>query len=200
MSSTLILASANSGKIREFKALLAPLGYHVETQAQYHIEPIAEIHHTFIENALLKARHAAQITGLPALADDSGICVPALNGAPGVYSARYAQMRSSTLSNDENNNQQLITDLKNINDRRAYYYCVLVLMRHENDPQPIVAQGRWHGEIIEQARGQNGFGYDPHFWLAEFNKTAAELLPEEKNQISHRAQVIRDLLNQLGQV
>jgi XTP/dITP diphosphohydrolase len=148
---------------------------------------------TFVENALAKARHASKLTGLPALADDSGICVNALQGAPGVFSARYAGEPKS----DSRNNQKLIADLQNKADKSAYYYCVLVLVRSEHDPQPVIADGIWNGEIVASARGENGFGYDPHFWIPSLNKTVAELSAEQKNQLSHRGQALRALFEKL---
>jgi XTP/dITP diphosphohydrolase len=194
MTRPLVLASNNSGKLAEFTRLLAPLGFKLKTQAELNISEADEPHPTFVENALAKARHAARESGLPALADDSGICVPALGGAPGVFSARYAGEPKS----DAANNAKLIVDLQNHADKSAYYYCVLVYLRHADDPQPVIAEARWAGEVIDEARGQGGFGYDPHFWLPTLNKTAAELSPEEKNQISHRAQALRLLVAQLA--
>jgi XTP/dITP diphosphohydrolase len=193
MTRPLVLASNNRGKLTEFDRLLAPLGFAIQTQAALNISEAEEPYATFIENALTKARHAARESGLPALADDSGICVPALGGAPGVFSARYAGEPKS----DAANNAKLVADLQAHEDKSAYYYCVLVYLRHADDPQPVIADARWHGEIIDQPRGQGGFGYDPHFWLSSLNKTAAELTPEEKNQISHRAQALRILIAQL---
>ena len=193
MTRPLVLASNNRGKLTEFDRLLAPLGFAIQTQAALNISEAEEPYATFIENALTKARHAARESGLPALADDSGICVPALGGAPGVFSARYAGEPKS----DAANNAKLVADLQAHEDKSAYYYCVLVYLRHPDDPQPVIADARWHGEIIDQPRGQGGFGYDPHFWLSSLNKTAAELTPEEKNQISHRAQALRILIAQL---
>ena len=194
MTRPLVLASNNNGKLAEFDRLLAPLGFAIQTQAALNISETEEPYATFIENALAKARHAARESGLPALADDSGICVPALGGVPGVFSARYAGEPKS----DAANNAKLVADLQTHEDKSAYYYCVLVYLRHADDPQPVIADARWHGEIIDQPRGQGGFGYDPHFWLPSLNKTAAELTPEEKNQISHRAQALRILIAQLA--
>lgn len=193
-TSRLILASHNRGKLAEFERLLAPLGFTLTTLAELNIGEAEEPHPTFVKNALAKARHASRASGLPSLADDSGICVPALGGAPGVFSARYAGEPKS----DANNNAKLIADLQAHADKSAYYYCVLVYLRHAADPQPLIAEGRWHGEIIVQPRGQGGFGYDPHFWLPSLKKTAAELSPEEKNQHSHRAQALRMLIAQLA--
>jgi XTP/dITP diphosphohydrolase len=152
-----------------------------------------EPHATFVENALEKARHAARLTGLPALADDSGVCVNALGGAPGVYSARYAGEPKS----DARNNEKLIADLASHQDKSAYYYCVLVYVRHADDPQPVIADGRWNGVLIDAPRGTNGFGYDPYFLLPSLGKTAAELAPGEKNAISHRGQALRSLVEKL---
>ncbi len=190
MQRTVVLASNNAGKLAEFSSLLAPLGMELCKQSELGISEAEEPHATFVENALAKARHVAQLSGLPALADDSGICVPALGGAPGVLSARYAGEPKS----DARNNQKLIQDLSAHEDKSAYYYCVLVYLRHAQDPQPVIAEGRWDGEIIATPRGANGFGYDPHFWIPSLNKTAAELSAEEKNQLSHRGQALRTLI------
>ena len=193
MTKKVVLASNNSGKIKEFSQILAPLGMDVRPQSSWNVPEVDEPYLTFIENALAKARHASRLTQLPALADDSGICVRALQGAPGVWSARYAGEPKS----DVRNNQKLVEDLKIQSDRSAYYYCVLVYVRHAEDPQPVVAEGRWDGEIIDVPIGQGGFGYDPHFWLAELGKTAAQLSPDEKNRLSHRALALQELLKTL---
>ena len=190
MQRTVVLASNNAGKLAEFSSLLAPLGLALRKQSELGISEAEEPHVTFVENALAKARHVAQLSGMPALADDSGVCVPALGGSPGVLSARYAGEPKS----DIRNNQKLIHDLSTHEDKSAYYYCVLVYLRHAQDPQPVIAEGRWDGEIIATPRGENGFGYDPHFWIAALNKTAAELSAEEKNQLSHRGQALRALI------
>lgn len=190
MQRTVVLASNNAGKLAEFSSLLAPLGLELRKQSELGISEAEEPHATFVENALAKARYVAQLSGLPALADDSGVCIPALGGAPGVLSARY----SGEPKSDARNNQKLIQDLSAHEDKSAYYYCVLVYLRHADDPQPVIAEGRWDGEIIATARGANGFGYDPHFWIAALNKTAAELSAEEKNQYSHRGQALRALI------
>ena len=190
MQRTVVLASNNAGKLAEFSSLLAPLGLALRKQSELGISETEEPHATFVENALAKARHVAQLSGMPALADDSGVCVPALGGAPGVLSARYAGEPKS----DARNNQKLIHDLSTHEDKSAYYYCVLVYLRHAQDPQPVIAEGRWDGEIIATPRGENGFGYDPHFWIAALNKTAAELSAEEKNHLSHRGQALRALI------
>lgn len=186
----LVIASNNQGKLREINALLAPLSIEVIPQSDFNAGEIDEPHGTFVENALAKARHASRCSGLPALADDSGICVSALNGAPGVFSSRYAGEPKS----DDRNNLKLIEALKNNSDRRAYYYCVIVLVRHADDPQPIIVDGSWYGEIIDQPRGEGGFGYDPYFFLPEFGKTSAELSAEQKNRISHRGQALTHLV------
>lgn len=193
MSRTLVLASNNAGKLKEFSQMLAPIGFDLRRQDEYNVPEAQEPHPTFIENALAKARHAARLTGLPALADDSGVCVNALQGAPGVYSARYAGEPKS----DTRNNQQLVANLAAHADRSAYYYCVLVYVRSEHDPQPIIAEGVWAGEIIESPRGEGGFGYDPHFWIPALGMSAAELSPQQKNQCSHRGQALRALVEKL---
>jgi len=194
MTQTLVLASNNSGKLAEFAQLLAPLGFHLKSQGDLNIPEAEEPFGTFVENALAKARHASQLSGLAALADDSGICVPALGGVPGVQSARYAGEPRS----DAANNAKLVREIAQYNDKSAYYYCVLVMVRHAADPQPIIADGVWHGSLIEQPRGQGGFGYDPHFFLPRLGKTAAELSAEEKNSVSHRGQALRALINKLA--
>ena len=193
MTQTLILASNNAGKLREFAQLLAPLGFNLETQGAHGVPEAEEPHRTFVENALEKARHASRLTGLPALADDSGVCVNALGGAPGVLSARYAGEPKS----DARNSAKLIADLEAHADKSAYYYCVLVYVRHADDPQPVIADGVWAGEISATARGANGFGYDPHFWLPALGKCAAELSSDEKNALSHRGQALRALVEKL---
>ena len=192
--SRLVLASNNPGKLREFRRLLEPLGYEVIPQAELGVAPADEPHVTFIENALAKARHASAHTGLPALADDSGICVDALGGAPGVHSARYAREPAS----DARNNAALVAALAGVNDRRAHYYCVLVLVRRADDPQPIVAEGIWHGTVIDAPRGSGGFGYDPHFEDVQSGLTGAELPLARKNDISHRGQAMRSLIARLA--
>lgn len=193
MSRTLILASNNAGKLKEFSALLAPINFDLHTQSEFNVPEAEEPHVTFVENAIAKARHASRLTGKPALADDSGVCVNALGGAPGVYSARYAGEPKS----DHRNSEKLIADLAAHADKSAYYYCVLVFVRHADDPQPVIADGRWNGEMIAAPRGQGGFGYDPHFWIPELQKTAAELSSEEKNRLSHRGQALRALIEKL---
>lgn len=191
----LVLASGNAGKLRELAFLLAPLNIQVTLQSELGISSAAEPFPTFVENALAKARHAAHVSGLPALADDSGLSVPALGGAPGVHSARYAGENAD----DAANNAQLIEALRGISDRRAAYICVLVLVRYANDPLPLIVQAQWSGEIAEIPRGENGFGYDPYFWLPALACTAAELSAQEKNKISHRGQAMRILHQQLAE-
>jgi len=193
----LVIASGNAGKLREIQAILGPLGCEVLAQAELGITDAEEPHLTFIENALAKARHVAQIAGLPALADDSGVCAVALGGEPGVHSARYAGDAAGGEERDARNNGKLVAALAACADRRAYYYCAMVLVRHADDPQPLIGEGYWWGEIIEHARGSNGFGYDPHFFLPELGKTAAELDPEQKNRLSHRGQALRELVEKL---
>lgn len=193
MTQRLILASNNAGKLKEFAQLLAPIGFELHPQGEFNVPEAEEPHATFVENALAKARHAARLTGLPALADDSGVCVNALGGAPGVYSARYAGEPKS----DARNNARLVADLAAHADKSAYYYCVLVYVRHADDPQPVIADGRWNGQIIDTPRGENGFGYDPHFLVPSLGKTVAELAPEDKNAISHRGQALRALVDKL---
>jgi len=189
----LVLASNNAGKVREFQALLAPLDFQVIPQGELGIPSAEEPHHTFVENALAKARHASAASGLPALADDSGICAHALNGQPGVLSARFA----GEPANDAANNQKLIEELKNQSDRGAHYVCALVFVNSANDPEPLIVQTRWYGQFVDHAKGSNGFGYDPHFFLPELGLTAAELEPTKKNAISHRGQALRELITQL---
>lgn len=189
----IVLASNNAKKMKELKALLTPLGFEIIPQGQLGIPEAAEPHCTFVENALAKARHAAQLSGLPALADDSGLCVEALGGAPGVYSARYAGEPKS----DARNNEKLLADLVGQNCRAAHFYCVLVFVRTADDPQPLIAEGEWHGEILSALRGAEGFGYDPLFHVPAYDKTAAELDAEIKNQCSHRGQAMQKLISRL---
>ena len=189
----LVLASNNAGKLREFQALLAPLNFEVIPQGQLGIPSCDEPFHTFVENALAKARHASAACGLPALADDSGICVKALDNKPGVYSARYA----GEPANDAANNQKLIAALQGVSNRNAHYICALVLVNSADDPEPLIVQTRWNGEIVDQAQGTNGFGYDPYFFLPEFQLTAAQLDPAQKNAVSHRGKALRELIAQL---
>lgn len=193
MVQKLVLASNNSDKVREFQELLAPFHFQVIPQGELDIPAAEEPHHTFIENALAKARHASNVSGLPALADDSGVCAHALDGAPGVHSARYAGVDGDNAAN----NQKLIAALQGKADRGAHYVCALVMVNSANDPEPLIVQTRWYGQIIDEAKGDYGFGYDPYFFLPELGKTVAELAPSEKNQISHRGQALRELISQL---
>ncbi|WP_454993747.1 RdgB/HAM1 family non-canonical purine NTP pyrophosphatase [Cardiobacterium hominis] len=181
---TILLASNNGKKIAELSAILASFGIEIKAQRDYGIEDVPETGLTFVENALIKARHAARQSGLPAIADDSGLCVPALGGAPGIYSARYSG------EGDAGNNRKLLAALENAQDRRAYYVCLIVYLRHADDPLPIIAQGLWHGTIALEARGDGGFGYDPLFVPAGDSRTAAEYSAAEKNSISHRARAL----------
>jgi XTP/dITP diphosphohydrolase len=203
----LVLASSNPGKLREFGEMLAPLGIEIVPQSQLGIPDAEEPHGTFIENALAKARHAARRSRLAALADDSGICVNALDGEPGVHSARYAhdahdadaaaEPARNREEQDRRNNRKLLDALRGRTDRRAHYYCVIVLMRHGSDPQPLIAEGAWHGQLIDEPRGAAGFGYDPYFLLPDLGRTAAELAPAQKNLVSHRGKALRRLLARL---
>ena len=190
----LVLASNNAKKLMELSALLTPLGIELTPQGDLNIPEAEEPFPTFIENALTKARHASRLSGLPALADDSGLCVRALGGAPGVLSARFAGEPKS----DERNNQFLLEQLTGKTDRAAHFVSVLVLVRHANDPQPIIAEGNWHGEILDAPRGDHGFGYDPLFWVPDAAASAAELTPEAKNRHSHRALAMQQLLARLN--
>jgi len=187
---SIVLASGNPGKKAELEALLEPLGTRVVTQVELGVSEADEPHESFLENALAKARHVSFATRLPVLADDSGLCVDALGGAPGVQSARYAGEPRS----DARNNEKLLFEMKEKNNRSAHYVCVLVLVRGPGDLQPLIAQAEWHGEIARSPRGSGGFGYDPYFYVKELGKTAAELDPAEKNRISHRGQALQKLL------
>ena len=193
MTDTIVLASNNAGKLKEFNALFAGQNIRILPQSQFVREECAEPYQTFVENALAKARFAAKHSGLPALADDSGICINALGGAPGVHSARYAGEPKS----DAANNAKASAELAPHADKSCYYVCVLVLVRHPNDPQPIIAEGIWRGQWQPESAGEHGFGYDPHFYLPEHGCTAAQLAPAIKNQISHRAQALQILLDKI---
>lgn len=186
----IVLASSNLGKLAEFNALFGPLGIELISQQALGIAPAPEPFFTFVENALTKARQASSISGLPSLADDSGICVEALDGAPGIHSARFAGPDAT----DTQNNEHLLDLMKNHTNKRARYVCALVFIRHTNDPEPIIASGTWNGEIIDSPRGANGFGYDPFFFLPDLGQTAAELSPALKNKISHRALAMQELM------
>lgn len=189
----IVLASNNQGKLKEFYQILAPLNIELYSQSEFQVPDSPEPFLTFVENALIKARHASKLTGLPAIADDSGLCVNALNGAPGILSARFAGEPKS----DVNNNRKLVAELSTQQDKSAYYYCVLVYVRSEFDPQPIIADGAMYGEILSVGRGGEGFGYDPHFYLPQLGKTVAELSSEQKNLLSHRGQALNKLLEKL---
>lgn len=192
----LVLASGNSGKLKELQDLLKPLNIQLISQAELQVPEPEETGLTFVENAILKARHAANLTGSPAVADDSGLVVDALRGAPGIYSARYAGLPRD----DQANTAKLLQALQDVPEakRTARFCCVIAFMRHAADPLPIICQASWEGRIVTEARGEQGFGYDPVFYVPEYNATAAELPKEIKNQISHRGQAIRALLDQLS--
>jgi XTP/dITP diphosphohydrolase len=193
----LVIASNNAGKIRELAAMLAPLGFEPVPQRALGVPEAEEPHHTFVENALAKARNAARHTNHPALGDDSGLCVDALGGAPGVHSAHFAGKEGSREERDRANNALLLERMAGAAKRRAHYYCVVVLMRNADDPEPVIAEGRWAGEVAAEARGAGGFGYDPLFLLPPSGLTAAELAPAEKNRLSHRAMALGRLVARL---
>jgi XTP/dITP diphosphohydrolase len=196
-----VLASGNTGKLRELSAALADFNLELVSQAEFKLDEADETAVTFVENALIKARHASAATGLPALADDSGLVVPALDGQPGVYSARYAAGTENEKPGDEANIRKLLQALEGVTDRAAYFVCVLTMLQHASDPEPLVAIGRWHGAILEQPTGREGFGYDPVFYCPETGLSAAEMGSERKGAISHRAiavNALRQLLNQAG--
>ena len=189
--SKLVLATGNQGKVKEMASLLADFGFDVVAQSDYNVSSVAETGTTFIENAIIKARHAAKETGLPAIADDSGLEVDYLKGAPGIYSARFAGIDAS----DEENLQKLLKEMEGVADeqRTARFHCVLVMMRHENDPTPLVCHDSWEGKILTEAHGENGFGYDPVFWVPEDQCSSAELEPTRKKQLSHRGKALAKL-------
>ncbi|OCG58943.1 MULTISPECIES: XTP/dITP diphosphatase [unclassified Gilliamella] len=191
----IVLATNNQGKVNELQALLANAGFDIIAQSQFNVPDADETGLTFIENALLKARHTAKLTRLPAIADDSGLAVDALGGQPGIYSARYAGEHG----NDKSNNQKLLKALQNIpkEKRTAYFYCALVFMRHENDPTPIICLGKWDGLILNEEQGDGGFGYDPLFYVPKLGCTAAQLTKEQKSQISHRGQALKQLIEKI---
>jgi len=191
-----VLASRNPGKLQELTALLAGLDLSLESQEQHNVPSADETGATFVENAIIKARSVAQATGLAALADDSGLVVPSLNGAPGIYSARYAGVHGD----DHANNRKLIKDLKDISERAAFFYCAMVMLRHAADPTPIIATAAWHGEIIDTPAGEQGFGYDPHFYLPHLGLTSAQLPRTQKNELSHRGKAAAVLAAQLQQL
>lgn len=191
----LVLASNNAGKLRELGAMLKPLAISVRSQSEWNVEDAVEDGLTFVENALIKARHAARITGLPSLADDSGLVVDALHGKPGIYSARFAGEGAG----DRANNLKLLEELNGVPEERrhAHFYCAMALLRHPEDPAPLVATGAWHGLILERPRGGGGFGYDPLFWVPSSACSSAELPPDQKNRLSHRGQAMADLLSRM---
>ena len=195
LSRELVLASSNAGKLRELSAMLEPLDIHVRTQSEWAVEDAVEDGLTFVENALIKARHAAGHCGIPALGDDSGLVVDALQGRPGIYSARYAGENAG----DGHNNRKLLEELSGVApaDRTAHFYCAMVWLRHAEDPAPLIALGTWRGVILEKPRGEAGFGYDPLFWLPEQECASAELDPALKNRLSHRGQALAALLTQM---
>ncbi len=192
-ASRVVLASGNQGKLRELAAILAETGLSLHSQAEFAVVEAPETGLSFVENAIIKARNAAQQTGLAALADDSGLCVDALDGAPGIYSARYAGEGAS----DADNNRKLLASLRQQTLRRAHFHCALVFVRHASDPAPIICEGLWEGEIVDQPRGDNGFGYDPLFYIPALGCCSAELPPAQKNQLSHRGQALAQLLARL---
>lgn len=193
--SKLVLATGNQGKVKEMADLLADFGFDVVAQSDYNVSSVAETGTTFIENAIIKARHAAKETGLPAIADDSGLEVDYLNGAPGIYSARFAGEDAS----DADNIDKLLAEMKDIpaEQRTARFHCVLVMMRHENDPTPLVCHGSWEGSILTERHGENGFGYDPVFWVPEDQCASAQLPPARKKQLSHRGKALQQLFSAL---
>lgn len=197
MAKKIVLASGNTGKLREIQAVLDQQFFTLVKQSEFNVPDVPETGTTFVENAIIKARHAAEQTGLPALADDSGIEVDALQGAPGVYSARYA----GTHGDDQANNIKLLAELKNVNEelRTARFQCVIVYMRHAQDPMPIICEGTWEGKILREITGENGFGYDPLFFVPTHGCSSAELDPAEKNRISHRAQALKILITSLAE-
>jgi XTP/dITP diphosphohydrolase len=186
----IVLATGNKGKVAELATMLAPLNINVVAQSEFNVPEVAETGTTFVENAIIKARHAAKITGLPAIADDSGLEVDVLNGAPGIYSARFAGEDAS----DQDNIDLLLKKLEGEATRSARFWCVLVLMRHEHDPTPIICQASWEGQIVTEQDGENGFGYDPVFFVPELGMTSANLSKQEKNAISHRGKALAQLL------
>lgn len=188
-----VLATGNKGKVKELATMLAPLDVEIVPQSEFDVSAVPETGTTFVENAIIKARHAANVTGMPAIADDSGLEVDALNGAPGIYSSRFAGEEAS----DQENLEKLLADLQGESQRTARFRCVLVFMRHADDPTPLICQGTWQGEITQEAFGEGGFGYDPIFTPQGLSHTAAEMSKEDKNQISHRGQALAKLLAEL---
>ncbi|WP_206485872.1 XTP/dITP diphosphatase [Thalassotalea sp. G2M2-11] len=195
---TIVLATGNQGKVKELAALLNDQGFEIKPQNTFNVSDVAETGTTFVENAIIKARHAAKETGLPAIADDSGLEVDALQGAPGVYSARFAGEDAT----DADNNKKLLSALNGVkpSERTARFHCVLVYMQHAQDPTPIICHGVWHGSILTRPQGEQGFGYDPIFWVAEHNMSSAELPRTLKNQLSHRGKALSQLVEKLAQL
>ncbi|MET3999129.1 XTP/dITP diphosphatase [Marinobacterium sp. MBR-109] len=196
MINKIVLASGNRGKLKEFSEIFAPLQIDVMPQSDFAVQDAEETGLSFVENAIIKARHAARVTGLPALSDDSGLEVDALNGAPGIYSARYAGAGCG----DDENNRKLLQALDQVppEQRSARFQCVLVFMRHAEDPTPLICQGSWEGVILDTPRGHNGFGYDPLFFVPELNCASAELSSEQKQKYSHRGKAVRQFIEQIG--
>lgn len=193
MKKTLVLATGNQGKVNELAQMLSPLAINVVPQSDFNVPEVPETGTTFVENAIIKARHAAKITGLPAIADDSGLEVDGLNGAPGVYSARYAGEHAS----DQDNIDKLLVELADNPNRSARFWCVLVLMRHADDPTPLICSASWEGQITQSQDGQGGFGYDPVFYVPDLNCTSAQLTKQQKNAVSHRGTALKQLLSEL---
>lgn len=198
MTTKIVLATGNQGKVKELSNMLGGFDVSVVPQSEFNVSEVAETGTTFVENAIIKARHAAKITGLPAIADDSGLAVDALGGAPGVYSARYAGSEAS----DKDNIDKLLSEMQFVDEhqRTARFLCVLVFMRSAEDPTPIICQGEWHGHISQVCRGEQGFGYDPVFWLSAQNQTVAQLPAEVKNRLSHRGKALQLLIERLGSI
>lgn len=199
--STVVLATGNQGKVKELAQLLATQSIEIIPQSQFNVPDVPETGTTFVENAIIKARHAAKITGLPAIADDSGLEVDALNGAPGVYSARYAEDITKGKVTDDDNTNKLLAALSDVPDeqRTARFHCVLVYMKHENDPTPLICHGVWEGTIAKEKQGEQGFGYDPVFWQDNLNMSSAQLPREIKNTLSHRGQALQKLVKKLAE-
>jgi len=198
----IVLASGNEGKLKEFSQLLTPYSLEIHPQSDFDVIPPEETGLTFVENAIIKARYASEISGLPALSDDSGLSIDALDGRPGIYSARYSNDVTQGNATDQSNIDLVLAQLKALNssNRRARFHCVLVYMSHAADPTPLVCHGQWEGEIVEQQSGVGGFGYDPIFYVPEFKCTAAELSKTDKNSISHRGKALRQLISQVDQI